>query len=78
MEMAIVVDAKTGKALGPQVQFVRVPVPGEFLSAPPNLLKVTHVVHAWMAGGAPFATVHVEPAQSHPAAAPEASHTNPF
>lgn len=36
MDMAVVVNAQTGAQMSPPVQFVRIPVPGEFISAPPT------------------------------------------
>lgn len=78
MDTAIVVNAQTGQQISPPVQFVRIPVEGEFISAPPNMFTVVRVVHGWMNGPNAVAAVHVAPAQSHPANATIAGHVSPF
>ena len=77
MDFALVVNAVTGQLMSPRpVQFVRIPVPGELVSVPPNALNVVRVVHGWL-GPNPTVWLHVSGggALSGPA---KTGHTSPF
>jgi hypothetical protein len=78
MDTAFIVDAQTGAQMGPPVQFLRIPVPGELISAPPKMYTVVRVMHGWMNGPNPVAAVHVALAQGHPTGAAMAGHVSPF
>ena len=68
MDAAYVRNAMTGALVAPgPVQFVRLPVSGEFAFAPPNTWSVVRVVHGWNASG-PIAEIHVSPGAPHAAA----------
>ena len=74
-ETAFIRDEVTGTLLanGSSIQFVRLPIVGEFLfSAPTSYWRVTKVIHGWNNSGVAASEVHVSiasaigPASEHP------------
>ena len=77
MESAFVRNASTHQLLKQQaVEFVRVPVVGEVIAAPPQMWSVVRVVHGWNGPNGAVLEVWVTPAA--PLTAPTPDHVSPF
>lgn len=76
MELAYVRNALDGKLMSQlPIQFVRLPVAGDFVFVPPNFWSVIRVIHFWNNAG-PACEVQVEPANAHLPVSN--SHVTPF
>lgn len=65
MELAYVRNAINGLPMSQlPIQFVRLPVAGDFVFVPPNSWLVVRVIHFWNNTG-PACEVQVEPANAH-------------
>ena len=62
MDLVVVMNAANNTPMGQPVEFLRVPVVGEYISGPPNMYEVVRVMHGWANGG-PVAAVYVAPPQ---------------
>ena len=65
MEVAYVRNALDGSLMHQlPIQFLRLPVAGDFIFVPPNSWRVVHVFHFWNNTGPAF-EIQVEPVNAH-------------